>query len=116
MNILKYRKFNESQSEKYSDITEEIKSLINDSLEISESKDYEDFKLKFNKDPESVKIEGLINDSDIYDFYLKWRTDIDSILSDCKYFDEVPSQMGIFSLYESVVKGTTRAVSEILKD
>ena len=43
---------------------------------------FSSFVESFIKNPEDVKIEGLINDSDIYEFYLKWRNDIDEILND----------------------------------
>ena len=41
--------------------------------------DLKSFKDKFVKSPEDTKIEGFINDSDIYEFYLKFRNDIDEL-------------------------------------
>jgi regulator of replication initiation timing len=60
------------------------------------------------------QIEGLINDSDVYDFYLKYRNDIDELLSKIKFYDEVPSEITSFSLYDYVIKGTKKAISEII--
>ena len=55
---------------KYTELKNEVKSLIEKTIEKSGG-EYKSFVDKFVKSPEDVKIEGLINDSDIYDFYLK---------------------------------------------
>ena len=73
------------------------------------------FKESFIKDPKEVKIEGLINDSDIYDFYLKYRNEIDELLGDINFYDEVPSEINVFGLYDYITKGTMKAVEEIVK-
>jgi hypothetical protein len=102
-------------SSKYGDIKQEIKSMIESTIEKSGG----EFKLfidSFNKNPEDFKIEGLINDSDIYDFYLKWRNDIDEILNDINFFDGEPSEINAFGLYEYIIKGTEKSVIEIVKN
>ena len=104
----------ESDSSKYTELKDEIKSLIEKTIENSGG-DFEDFKDKLIKEPEDTKIEGLINDSDIYDFYLKFRNDIDELLNDIKFFDEMPSELNAFGLYEYVIKGTEKAISESVK-
>ena len=73
---------------KYTELKDEVKSLIEKTIEKSGG-EYKSFIDKYVKSPEDVKIEGLINDSDIYDFYLKWRNDIDEKLNDIKFFDEM---------------------------
>ena len=80
---------------KYTELKDEIKSMIEKTIE-NNGGEFEDFKDKFVKSPEDVKIEGLINDSDIYEFYLKYRNDIDELLNDIKFFDEVPSESNTF--------------------
>ena len=70
----------------------------------------------FKKNPEDFKIEGLINDSDIYAFYLKWRNDIDELLNNMRYYEEVPSDNNIFSLYDYIIKGTEKAVIELVSE
>lgn len=99
---------------KYSELKEEIKSLIEDTIENSGG-EYDSFVDSFIKNPEDVKIEGLINESDIYDFYLKYRNDIDELLSDINYFDEVPSESNVSGLYDYIIKGTEKAVIESVK-
>jgi hypothetical protein len=77
--------------------------------------DFESFKDKFVKSPEDTKIEGFINDSDIYEFYLKFRNDIDELLNNVKYFDEVPSESNTLGLYDYIISGTERSVIEVVK-
>ena len=70
---------------------------------------------KFIKEPDDVKIEGLINDSDLYDFYLKFRNDIDEILNDIKFFGNAPSEVNAIGLYDYLIKGTQKAIEETVK-
>ena len=100
--------------DKYTELKDEVKSLIESTIEKAGG-EYKSFIDKFIKSPEDVKIEGLINDSDIYDFYLKYRNDIDELLNNIKYFDEVPSESNTFGLYDYIINGTERAVIEIVK-
>jgi len=103
------------ESGKYSQIKDEIKSLIESTIDNSGG-EFKSFIDSFNKNPDDVKIEGLINDSDIYDFYLKWRNDIDEVLNDVNFFDEIPSEINAFGLYDYTIKGTERCVIEIVKN
>ncbi len=103
-----------SDSSKYTEIKEELKSMIEKTIEKSGG-EYKSFIDSFTKNPDDVKIEGLINDSDIYDFYLKWRNDIDEILNNSNFFDEVPSELNSFGLYDYMIKGTQRAIEETVK-
>lgn len=102
-------------SDKYSSLKEDIKSMIESTIENSGG-EFDTFVNSYNRNPEDYKIEGLINDSDIYDFYLKHRNDIDEILNEIKFFDEVPTEVNAFGLYEYIIKGTERAVQELIKD
>jgi uncharacterized phage infection (PIP) family protein YhgE len=103
-----------TDSNKFTEFKEELKSMIEKTIEKSGG-EYKSFLESFIKNPTDVKIEGLINDSDIYDFYLKWRNDIDEILNDSKFFDEVPSEINSFGLYDYMIKGTQRAIEEAVK-
>jgi hypothetical protein len=98
----------------FSDLKEEVSSLIEKSLKTSDSQTKEDFIQAFIKEPEETQIEGLINDSDVYEFYLKYRNEIDEMLSDINFYDEVPSEIGSFSLYDYIIKGTNKAILEIV--
>ena len=117
-NFLQYIKESDditTKVDKYTELKEEIKSMIEKTIENSGG-EYKSFVDKFAKSPEDVKIEGLINDSDIYDFYLKFRNDIDELLNDVNYFDEVPSESNTFGLYDYIINGTERSILEIVKE
>ena len=104
----------EATKDKYINIKDDIKSMIESTIENSGG-EINTFISSYIRNPDDYKIEGLINDSDIYDFYLKNRNDIDEILNDIKFFDEVPTDLNSFSLYDYVIKGTERAVEELVK-
>jgi hypothetical protein len=99
---------------KFTELKDEIKSMIEKTIENSGG-EFNQFIDSYKKSPEDVKIEGLINDSEIYEFYLKWRNDIDELLNDRNFFDEVPTEINAFGLYEYVIKGTERAITECVK-
>ena len=102
-------------SSKYNELKEEIKSMIEKTIEKSGG-EFKSFVDKFAKSPDDTKIEGFINDSDIYEFYLKFRNDIDELLNNVKYFNQVPSESNTFGLYDYIIKGTEKAVLEIVKE
>jgi hypothetical protein len=104
-----------NDSGKYTELKDEVKSMIEKTIEKSGG-EFKSFVDKFIKSPEDVKIEGFINDSDIYEFYLKFRNDIDELLNDIKYFNEVPSESNTFGLYDYIINGTEKAVSQIVKE
>lgn len=112
--ITEPEKSDELSLERFPDLKEELTDMISKSLGSDSDKVMSDFIEAFNRSPEDNVIEGLINDSDVYEFYLMWRNDIDDILSAVNFFDEIPSEMKVFSLYEYIIKGTKRAVEEIV--
>lgn len=103
-----------SDSSKFTEVKEEIKTMVEKTIENSGG-EFKTFIDSFKKNPDDVKIEGFINDSDIYDFYLKWRNDIDEMLNDIKFFDEAPSKNNAFGIYEYVIKSTQKAFEEFVK-
>ncbi len=105
---------NELDSSKYTELKDEVKSMIEKTIEKSGG-EFSSFVDKFIKEPEDVKIEGLINDSDLYDFYLKFRNDIDEILNDIKFFGNAPSEVNAIGLYDYMIKGTQKAIEETVK-
>jgi hypothetical protein len=105
---------NQLDSSKYTELKDEIKSMIEKTIEKSGG-EFASFVDKFVKEPEEVKIEGLINDSDLYDFYLKFRNDIDEILNDIKFFGNAPGEVNAIGLYDYMIKGTQKAIEETVK-
>jgi hypothetical protein len=99
---------------KYTEVKEEVSKMIENTIQKSGG-ELKSFIESFEKNPEDVKVEGFINDSDIYDFYLKFRNDVDEILNNIKFYDESPTEVNSFGLYEYVIKGTERAFMEVVK-
>jgi hypothetical protein len=103
-----------AEDDKYLELIDKIKDMIEITVE-NNGGEYSTFVDSYNKSPEDFQIEGLINDSDIYDFYLMYRNDIDEVLNDIKYFDEIPTENNSFGLYEYTLNGTKRTITEIIK-
>ena len=120
MKIKKYLKFIKEDLSNEINLSDELKDIKTDLIEmiekVSEKPSLENLKkhlTDYISDPDETPIEGLINDSDVYEFYLKWRNDIDGMLTKLDFYDKVPSKNEIFSLYDYVVFGTKSAVKEI---
>lgn len=63
-----------------------------------------------------TNIIGLVNDSDIFDFYLKHRNNIDLVLSEVEHFNNSPESMGVVnSVYDYIVLSTKIGVQEVFK-
>lgn len=116
MKIFKYTDFiNESDdASKYTEVTDEVKKLIDGTIEKSGG-EYKSFIDSFLKEPDNVKIEGLINESDIYEFYLKYRNQIDEVLNSIKFYQLSPEEMNVFGLYDFAIAGTKKAIEEFVK-
>ena len=99
---------------KFDNISDDVKDKIEKTIKNSGG-EYSSFLEAFIKESD-VKIEKLINDSDVYDFYLKYIDDIDVILNDIKFFDETPASKNTFGLYNYLVLGTNEAIREIVKN
>jgi len=59
---------------------------------------------------------GLSSDQEWFNFYLKFKDEIDVLLTNINYFDKSFSEKSIFSLYSIVIDGCQIAVMEKLKD
>jgi hypothetical protein len=69
----------------------------------------------YKQNPKDQQERYFYRQSDIYDFYLKWRNDIDEILNNINYFDDAPTEKNAFGLYEYTIRGTERAFLEVVK-
>lgn len=112
---LEYIKESENiDSDNFKELIEGVKEMIENTIK-NKGGEFNSFVDSLVKDPENVKIEGLINDSDLYDFYLKYGNDIDEILNVNKYYDKSPTELSIYGLYDYLVKGTNFAIIEAVK-
>ena len=121
--IKNWKQYNESLKDDLADKLEsnvEFKQAIIDMLEKSANSSdmnvFQEFIDSYLKDSDKTNIEGLINDSDVWDFYSKWTNEIDEILDEIKWFDEVPSENNAYGVYDFVIKSTRRAVKEAISD
>jgi hypothetical protein len=124
MKIYRYKQFiNESLKDdfsslldnKYKDVKEELIEMIEKSIKSDDKEVFSKFIDSYVKSPDDSAIEGLINDADVYDFYLKYRNDIDEILNEIKYFDDTPSEENVYGVYEYTIKATKKAISEFIR-
>jgi hypothetical protein len=97
---------NMDQFENYGDIKSDILNMIEDSLDSSDMNVISEFINSYITEPDSNNIEGLINDSDIYEFYLKYINEIDEILVEKDYLEKSPESLGALGLYDYLVKAT----------
>lgn len=123
-NFTQYFKMNEDlDSELRDKISSDYKSLKRGILELIEKTVDESEKLlnvqNFMNDyidDEDTILEEFVENNDIYDFYLKYQSDVDSILSDNEYYDKSPSELSVFSLYDYVIEGTKEAVKMCIEE
>jgi hypothetical protein len=103
-------------TDKFPEVKDQIKSMIEETIEKQKFRgDLKSFLDGIKEQKDVSKVLEFINDSDVYDFYLKWRNDIDELLNDINYFDDAPTKNDAFGLYEYVIKGTERAFFEFIK-
>jgi hypothetical protein len=122
MSIKKWNKFfekigveDETTEEKtYDDLRDGVNRLMKMQLKKTDFTSRKELALAYLRDEEKNPIEGFINDSDIYEFYLQYRDDIDDLLSDMRWFDETPSENNIFSIYDFIIVSTKKAFREII--
>lgn len=123
MKLKKYNDFlleglgddNIDQFEDYSDIKSDILNLIEDSVGSSDMSVISEFINSYIQDPDDNNIEGLINDSDIYEFYLKYINEIDEVLSENDLLERSPESLGTLGLYDYLVKSTKDSISLLLE-
>ena len=118
MNIKSYIEFLR-ESQDISDISglegmrSDIEKMIKDT--VGDSGDVKDFAKKYVKEPEQNEIEGLINDDQVHDFWLKYENEIDELLNRIKFFDESPNELNAVGTYKYIIASTKRAILEIVR-
>lgn len=108
-------------SEKYLELKKDLSELINITLEESDLKtvtedDVKKFMEEYLESSDGVEmIDELIEDNDIFNFYLKHQSDFDELLNDVGYMGKSPEENGVFSLYDVVINGTKVGIKELVK-
>lgn len=98
----------------YKTLKRGVLELINATTNSSELVDYQNFIDKYLNNPDTI-IEGFVEDNDIFDFYLKYKGDIDELLADKEFFDDSARDNDVFSLYDYIIIGTKKAFVECLQ-
>lgn len=107
--------------DKYSELKTGLVTMIEDSLKTSQEDninmiDIENFIADYiSSGKDASMIDGIIEDNDVFNFYLKYQSDIDELLNDTKYMDTTPKSNGVYGLYDVVIDGTKQSVLEALK-
>ena len=114
-------KLNAKLTEDYKDLKSDLIDIINDTMEETsdESIKNEDL-LSFideyiSKGKDANLLDGLIEDNDIFNFYLKHQSDIDELLNSSNYMDKTPKENNVFSLYDVIMDGTKESIIEVFK-
>lgn len=105
----------EDISDDYKEIKDKVISLIQDTIDEEKQYDSVDEFVDSYIKKGDIDIRGLIKQDDLYQFYLDWRNDIDEILNNINFFDEVPSKMNSIGLYDYIITGVKKAVKEVVK-
>jgi len=112
---LENKDLEEKLSDKYKDIKIDFLEILSKSIGSEDIEQIKTFLNEYLKDDSKSNIEGLISDSDINQFYIKYGTDIDEILEKDGKLKESPTDIDSFSLYDYVVKQTKTALKELAK-
>lgn len=123
-NFTEYFKMNEDLdselrdklSNDYKSLKRGILGLVEKTVEGSEKLlNVQNYMDEYVEDDDTI-LDEFVENSDIYDFYLKYQSDIDSLLSDDDFFEKYPSEINVYSLYDYVIEGTKEAVKSCMKD
>ncbi len=106
--------FEEKITGQYKSLKRGILELIDSTISSSELVKYQNFINKYIKESDVV-IDGFVEDNDIFNFYLKYKGDVDELLVDKEFFDKTARDNDVFSLYDYVIVGTKEAVLDGMK-
>lgn len=113
---------NEKIGESFTELKIDLIDLINDTLEESDDikhvseKDLNEFLTNYIAAGKDVDmIDELIEDNDIFNFYLKHQSDFDELLNDNGYMGKTPEQNGVFSLYDIIIDGTKQGIVSLME-
>ena len=103
-------------TDKYASLKRGLLELIEKSVDnYEELVNVQNFIHNYAENPENEVLEGLVEDGDIFDFYLKNQADVDEICMGNQFFEKSPKEKEIFTLYDFVIVGTKFAVQETMK-
>jgi len=107
--------------ESFPELKKDLLDLIDLTLQASDIKnvkkeDLNDFMTNYitaGKDAEMI--DELIEDNDIFNFYLKHQSDFDELLNDTGYMEKSPQENNVFSLYDVTIDGTKQGIWNLME-
>ena len=112
----------EEVGESFTELKMDLLDLINQTLEETSDiknvtkEDLNDFFTDYitaGKDAEMI--DDLVEDNDIFNFYLKHQSDFDELLNDTGYMEQTPQQNNVFSLYDVTIDGTKQGIWNLIE-
>lgn len=98
----------------YKSLKRGVLELVDKTIQSSDLVNFQNFMSKYLNDSDTV-VENFVEESDIFEFYLKYKGDIDELLSDKDFFDDSARDNDVFALYDYVIVGTKKAFVECVK-
>ena len=109
-------KYKDKVSGDYESLKRGILLLLDNSVENNELVNVQNFINEYIEDDENATLVGLVDDAEIFEFWNKYKDQIDEICSDKQYFDKTPTENNIFSVYQFMISATKFAVKETMKN
>lgn len=119
---ISYDKVKKSLKEDNLDIKINLIELIENNIKVPENenvnlKDIENFINDYLSSGKDANMIGdLTEDVDVFNFYLKFETEINEILNKNGYMDKSLKQNNVFSLYDTIIDGTKESIILFLKN
>jgi hypothetical protein len=113
--------FEEQIGESYPELKMDLLELINNTLDETSNEEVkkEDLNDFFTNYIEAGKnadmIDQLIEDNDVFNFYLKHQSDFDELLNDTGYMSQTPQENNVFSLYDVTIDGTKQGIWNLIE-
>lgn len=95
-------------------IESNIKVSESENVNLRDIENFVDDYLSVGKDADMIA--ELTDDNDIFNFYLKFQSEIDELLNDDGYMDKSPKENNVFGLYDVIIDGTKSAILSLLED
>ena len=103
-------------SQEYLSLKRGILDLIENSLgETNEMVKVQNFIHDYIENPQGGTLVTFVEDNDIFDFYLKFQSDVDQVCNNNGYFAKTPQENNLFSLYDVMIEGTQFTVIQVMK-
>lgn len=91
-----------------------VLDLLDKTVDSSELLDLQNFIKSYLEANKSSYIIGLNDDSEFFEFYVKYQAELDELLSKDNFFTESPKKIGVVSVYDYVVKASKKALHLML--